>query len=231
MKAKSARGASTRQRILETAAKLMYKNGVNGTSVDDVLTASGTGKSQFYHYFASKEALVKELIQYHLAALPAAQAGLLANLGSLAGIDAWLDQILADHQRGLYSDGCPIGNLASELAGQSEDLRANLQSTFAHWEACLTQGLKAMQASGELRPGVAPEPLAMFCVAAIEGALLLAKTEKSATPLEATVGQVKAHLRAQALGATRREGAQTESKAASASGTGKPRPRPLTFCS
>src|SRR5262249_54302729 len=113
MKPKSARGASTRQRIIETAAKLMYKNGVNGTSVDDVLAASGTGKSQFYHYFTSKEALVKELIPFHLEKLTAARADLLTNLNSQAGIEAWLDQILADQRAGLYADGCPIGNLAS----------------------------------------------------------------------------------------------------------------------
>jgi AcrR family transcriptional regulator len=206
MKAKSARGASTRQRILETAAKLMYKNGVNGTSVDDVLNASNTGKSQFYHYFTNKEALVKELIDYHLAALPAVQASLLDNLGTLAGIDAWLDQIVLDYKAGAYSQGCPIGNLASEMAGQNEELRQNLQATFSDWETRLEQGLIQMRAKGQLRVGVDPIQLATFCVAAIEGALLLAKTNQSVTPLEATVAQIKAHVKGQAMGGTRRLG-------------------------
>jgi TetR/AcrR family transcriptional repressor of nem operon len=206
MKAKSARGASTRQRILETAAKLMYKNGVNGTSVDDVLQASGTGKSQFYHYFTNKEALVKELIDFHLQALPAAQASLLDNLGSVAGIEAWLDRIVVDYKAGVYSQGCPIGNLASELAGQNEELRQNLQATFAHWETRLQEGLTQMRAKGQLRPGVSPVELATFCVAAIEGALLLAKTNQNVAPLEATVAQMKAHIKGQSLGATRRLG-------------------------
>lgn len=206
MKAKSARGESTRQRILETAAKLMYKNGVNGTSVDDVLNASGTGKSQFYHYFTNKEALVKELIDYHLAALPAVQATLLDNLGSIAGIEAWLDQIVVDYKAGVYSQGCPIGNLASEMAGQNEELRQNLQATFSHWETRLQAGLTQIRAQGQLRAGVEPVQLATFCVAAIEGALLLAKTNQSVTPLEATVTQVKAHIKGQAMGASRHLG-------------------------
>jgi len=204
MKAKSTRGASTRQRILESAAKLVYRNGVNGTSVDDVLSASGTGKSQFYHYFTSKDALVRELIQFHLEAMPAAQEALLSQLGTPAGVFAWLGQIQADYQAGLYSDGCPIGNLASELAAQNEDLRLSLQSIFGHWEARLTAGLQQMKAKGQLRADVCPTSLATFCIAAIEGALLLAKTEKTGTPLAATVGQLKAHLQAQMLGASRR---------------------------
>jgi AcrR family transcriptional regulator len=36
----------------------MYEHGVAGTSMDDVRSASGTSKSQLYHYFADKTALV-----------------------------------------------------------------------------------------------------------------------------------------------------------------------------
>ncbi|MCX6108611.1 MAG: TetR/AcrR family transcriptional regulator [Proteobacteria bacterium] len=200
MKAKSTRGASTRHRILSVAAGLMYKNGVNGTSVDDVLNASGTGKSQFYHYFTSKDALVKELISYHLSALPAAQEALLANLGTLGGLEAWLDQILADYDLGVYAEGCPIGNLASEMSGHSEELRVNLQATFGYWESCLTHGLTQLKANGSLRSDVIPAELATFWVAAIEGALLLAKTERASGPLTSTIRQIKGFLRASAVG-------------------------------
>lgn len=220
MKPKSARGASTRQRIIEAAAKLVYKNGVNGTSVDDVLSASGTGKSQFYHYFSNKDDLVKELIQFHRASLPAASEQLLASLTSLAGIESWLDGILVDQKAGIYSQGCPIGNLASEMSGQSEELRQNLQATFAHWETCLTAGLRHMKTQGHLRGEVVPESLAMFVVAAIEGGLLLAKTQQDAKPLEATIDQVKAHMRAQCVGATKRGGPRPAVK----------RPARLLFC-
>lgn len=204
MKARSSKGASTKQRIIEAAARLMYIKGVNGTSVDDVLGASGTGKSQFYHYFSSKESLVKELIAFHLTSLPTASEERLKSLGSLGGIDQWLDKILENYHDGYYEAGCPIGNLASELSSQSEDLRIDLESTFAHWESCLTQGLKQLKAQGVLQASVNPESLAMFCVAAIEGALLLGKTTKNAGPIQATITQLKSHIRALCVGASRR---------------------------
>ncbi|MCC6132625.1 MAG: TetR family transcriptional regulator C-terminal domain-containing protein [Acidobacteria bacterium] len=222
MKAKSTRGETTRLRILESAAKLIYRNGVNGTSVDDVLTASGTGKSQFYHYFISKDALVREVVTFQLATMPSVQEERLKTLTSLAGIDAWLDGILADYESGRYDEGCPIGNLASEMAGQDEALRTDLQAIFARWETFLTAGLKEMLGKGELRPGSAPEALAMFCVATIEGALLLAKTKKSAAPLATSLAQLKQHLRGQAP--VQRAGA---SKAAATQGR---RPGPLSYC-
>ena len=202
MKTTLKRGAPTRLRILEAASDLVYKKGVNGTSVDDVLAASGTGKSQFYHYFSSKEGLVKELIHFQLAKLPSMQPALLEKLGTVEGIQSWLDQILTDYGTGLYSQGSPIGNLANELASQNENLRSDLQSIFSHWENCLTSGLKSLQSLGTVRSDAVADELATYWVAAIEGALLLAKTQQSQAPLKATLSQVKNHLKSMTVGAT-----------------------------
>jgi AcrR family transcriptional regulator len=58
----TARGAATRSRIVEAAADLICAHGVERTSLDDVMAASGVSKSQPYHYFADKDALVLEVI-------------------------------------------------------------------------------------------------------------------------------------------------------------------------
>ena len=58
----TARGAATRARIVEAAADLIYAHGVEQTSLDDVMAASGVSKSQLYHYFADKDALVLDVI-------------------------------------------------------------------------------------------------------------------------------------------------------------------------
>ena len=58
----TSRGAAVRARIVEAAADLIYSSGVGGTSLDDVMAASGVSKSQLYHYFADKDALIDEVI-------------------------------------------------------------------------------------------------------------------------------------------------------------------------
>jgi len=60
------RGKDTKGRIVELAAALMYERGVSATSIEDILAASGTGKSQFYHYFSSKEELIAEVLRHQL---------------------------------------------------------------------------------------------------------------------------------------------------------------------
>ena len=62
----SEKGNITRARIVETARELFHKNGVRATSIDQILEASGTGKSQFYHYFNSKEDIVHEVLKFYM---------------------------------------------------------------------------------------------------------------------------------------------------------------------
>jgi AcrR family transcriptional regulator len=69
MQPKSSKGAKTKKRIIRVAADLFHKQGVGATSPDDIIAASKTGKSQFYHYFKSKEDLVHEVLQAHLRAI------------------------------------------------------------------------------------------------------------------------------------------------------------------
>lgn len=250
MKAKSSRGQATRQRIIEAAARLMQTNGVNGTSVDDVLAASSTGKSQFYHYFASKDALVRELIAHQVATLPAAQEDLCAGLasGSLAGIEAWLEQILDDFRGGLYDTGCPIGNLASELSAQNEDRRLEIWDVFVGWQSRLAEGFSRMQSTGDLPPSAEPDSLATWVLACVQGALLLAKTQRAIAPLEVTFGQLKNQLKAMIgssaagrlaaaprAGAVAAEANPRQTKKVTEAGTRSQRPAPprrapLSFC-
>src|SRR5262249_9645814 len=47
----------TREVVLEAATRLIHLKGYQHTTLDDVLSASGVGKGNFYHYFRSKEDL------------------------------------------------------------------------------------------------------------------------------------------------------------------------------
>ena len=61
-------GSATRQRILDTAERLVIDNGFAATSVDQVIAESGTSKGAFFHYFDSKTALARALVDRYAAA-------------------------------------------------------------------------------------------------------------------------------------------------------------------
>ena len=97
------RGRRTRALIIDAAATLMYQQGVSMTSLDDVLAAADSGKSQLYHYFDSKADLIAAVIQRQLQLVLARQPRL-QQIDSWDGIEAWAAEIL----RGALCAGRPV---------------------------------------------------------------------------------------------------------------------------
>ena len=188
----TSRGAATRRRIVEVAARLTHANGVEATSLDDVCAEAKVSKSQLYHYFADKEALVREVIAAQTERVLAAQEPAIGKLDSAAALRTWADTILALNRS--TTAGCPLGSLANELANQSEATRAELVAGFDAWAERLSRGFSVMQSRGELSPSASPRDLAISVLAALQGGLLLAKTAHSPAPLILALNMALKHV-------------------------------------
>jgi AcrR family transcriptional regulator len=187
------RGAATRGRIVDAASDLIYTHGVEGTSLDDVMAASRVSKSQLYHYFADKDALVLEVIAQQTKRVLDAQQPHLGSLDSLPALKAWRDSIvrLSKAARG---KGCPLGSLANELANESEPARKRLADSFTNWHGRIEMGLAKMRERGELAASADPNKLAFALLGAVQGGLLLAKTTHSSRPLEIALDMAIDHV-------------------------------------
>ncbi len=201
------RGAATRARIVEAAADLIYMRGMEGTSLDDVMAASGVSKSQLYHYFMDKDALVLEVIALQAERVLAAQQPHLGALNSLRALRAWGQAIVRLNEL-VQMRGCPLGSLANELANTSESARKRLDESFSVWRERIETGLAEMQQRGELAASADPHDLALALLGAVEGGLLLAKTAQSGRPLEIAIDMaidhVARHVTARRRGSGRR---------------------------
>jgi TetR/AcrR family transcriptional repressor of nem operon len=189
----TARGAATRSRIVNAAADLFYEHGADRTSLDQVMAASGVSKSQLYHYFADKDALVLEVIARQTDRVLDAQQPHLAAMDSLPALMAWRDAIVRLN-RATGGKGCPLGSLASELANESEPARKRLAGSFAMWRDHIEQGLARMRERGELAASADPQELALALLSAVQGGLLLAKTTHSNRPLEIALDMALDHV-------------------------------------
>ena len=188
------RGAATRARIVEAAADLVFVRGVGGTSLDDVMAASATSKSQLYHYFADKDALIREVITLQTAHVLAAQQPHLLRLDSMAGLRRWGDAVVEMNRARGGLGGCPVGSLASELSERSEAAREQLTHSFQTWESHLAGGLAAMRDRGDLAADANPAELARALLAALQGGLLLAQTTRTTRPLELALDMALEHV-------------------------------------
>lgn len=104
----TARGAATRARIVAAAASLVQEHGVAGTSLDDVMAVTATSKSQLYHYFANKDALIREVITIQLGRVIAAQEPDLREVSSWEGLQRWCDHLVAMTRARQGVGGCPL---------------------------------------------------------------------------------------------------------------------------
>jgi len=193
----TARGAETRARILAAAASLVYERGFAGTSLDDVMAATGTSKSQLYHYFTDKDALICEVIEAQLGRIIAAQhAAGLREVSSWDGLQRWCDHFVTATRATQGAGGCPLGSLVGELADQSEPARRMLAQCFADWQSYLSEGLKAMRDNGELAARADPAELALTMISALQGGLLMAQATRSARPVELAMNMALQHTAA-----------------------------------
>jgi AcrR family transcriptional regulator len=141
------RGRASRERIVERAAELFAERGIAATSLEEVLAAAGAGKGQFYHYFRSRDELAAAAVGHRCAQVVAGLEQALGDVSSLAGLEQALAGFIAGFgQTGM--PGCPIGTLATEVAGRNEDARLQAAAGFDAWERLLADALERMRQRG-----------------------------------------------------------------------------------
>ncbi len=174
--------ASTRQRLLEAGARLVLEGGFQATGIQQILKAAGAPKGSFYHHFESKEAYGAALLEFMAEAR---KTEILATAGdaTLTPLER-IRRIFFEPWTGFaesgFRGGCPLGNMALELADKSEMIRQETWRWLGGLTATCQALIEAAQAAGELRADLPAERLAEFLVFAWEGAVMRSRLERSA---------------------------------------------------
>ena len=191
---RTGRGRASRERIVERAADLFAERGIAGTSVDEVLAAAKAGKGQFYHYFRNRDELAAAAVGYRCTQVVDGLTAALGDVSSLAGLEQALAGFITGfEQTGL--PGCPIGTLATEVAGRNEAARMRAAAGFDAWERLLAGALERMRQRGELRADAQPAVLATGLLASIEGGMVLSQARKDVASLRIAVDTGLAQVR------------------------------------
>ena len=195
MATRTAKGAETRLRIIRAAADLFHKRGVAATSPDQIIAASGTGKSQFYHYFRSKEGLVHEVLQTWLEAVRGGTYPADPAIDSWRDLEQWFRAHVKWQKRFQMTRGCPLGTIGNEVTADDELVRQDLTLIFEVMRNKLAAFFIREKAAGRLEPGAREHELADFCLATVEGAMLMGRISRSSAVVEATIDEALIHLR------------------------------------
>jgi AcrR family transcriptional regulator len=182
---------TTRERLTDAMASLLWERGYAATSPNDVLARAGAGQGSMYHHFSGKHELA-------VAAFRTSIDALLEGSSVLDGEGSPLDRL--ERYLGLPrpgTKGCRVGRMTQdpqvvadpELLGMIADAFAVAAS---RWEQAIAEAV----AAGELPAGTVPADLARTLSAVIQGGYVLARAQGSQEPMDAAVRGAVALLEA-----------------------------------
>jgi TetR/AcrR family transcriptional repressor of nem operon len=188
-----AKAISTRDRLLDSARYLFWERGFAGTSMADLLAHSEVNSGSFYHFFESKEALLREVLRGYLEALRPVVVD-----PAFATIEEPLERIFAIlagyRQRIILTDnkyGCPLGRLALEIDPENRPAHRLIAENFQGWIGAVRECLENMNLPGKTDT----EALATLVLAVMEGGVMLSRSYGSVAPFDRSVAQLREHFR------------------------------------
>jgi TetR/AcrR family transcriptional repressor of nem operon len=160
-----------RDDLLRCAMALFWERGFAGTSIDDVVRATGVSRSSLYAAFPDKSALFLAALERYLETVTRAKLERLAQ-GSRAvvAIRRFLLDI-AEERAGANAPahGCLLTNTAVEVGAGEEEIAELVRRAFARLEQALAARLDQARQQGDLGPDTDPRQFARQLVALIQG--------------------------------------------------------------
>jgi TetR/AcrR family transcriptional repressor of lmrAB and yxaGH operons len=173
------KGERTRRKLVATTAALLQRQGYHATGLSQIVAESGAPRGSLYFYFPDGKD------QLAVAALDASSKDWRARIDAVVAAAPDLGQAVEDVCKLLaddlahsdYQRGCPVAAVALEAAATSGPVRKAVEGHYAEWSESIVGRL------GAAMPRDAARQLATFVLSSVEGALLLAKVQRSREPL------------------------------------------------
>ena len=202
----TAKGAATRQRIIEGAAGVIREVGLGDTTLDDIRMRTATSKSQLFHYFPSgRDELLLAVAQFEADRVLLDQQPHLSDLTTWESWQRWKAVLLRRYRK--QGPTCPIAVLMSELGRTDPAAQAVTRSLLLRWRSDLATGVRAMQANGTSPAAVDPDRFAGAMLAGIQGGVAILLATGSSADLEAVLDLLLSQLRtAEDVAGTSRNG-------------------------
>ena len=184
------KGEQTRREIVRKSAPLFNQKGYEGTSLSDLMEATGLQKGGIYRHFSSKEELATEAFDYSWEKAVSGRLDGVAEVANCVNRLKKMNDNFVELRAGLVPGGCPLMNTAIEADDGNVVLRARARKALQNWTVRLskitTEGIKKQQ----INHRIDPLKLSHLIIGSLEGALLISRLQNSDEPLRA----IKQHL-------------------------------------
>ena len=177
---------STRTKMLVSAAEVLRERGAAGVTIDEVLARSGAPRgSVYYHFPEGRNQILAEALQCAGEAITEVidDAAAMGGMYLVRQFVEFWERLLVESD---FTAGCPVLAAAIGSADEQPQLTTVAGGIFSHWRDALT---RAFVSDGFDEPCAAS--LAIMCIAALEGAVVLCRSTRSVGPLREVAQQVE----------------------------------------
>lgn len=197
----AARGRDTKEQILANTEVLLLERGFSGTSIDEILAATGITKGAFFYHFKSKAELARALVEryaardYELFQQFSKRADELSDdplQSTLIFLKLFEEFIEALNEP---PAGCVFASYIYENQQFDESIKEFIAESFKKWGAIYEQRIERIMKKYPPKIAVNPTEMAETIMCIIEGGFILSKSLQDAQMLARTARQFRLYLR------------------------------------
>lgn len=160
---------NVKERVLLTAMKLFYSQGIKSTGINQIIDESHVAKASFYKYFPSKRDLIKECVIEYDHYIKMKLVNIVLDSTSFSNfIQKWNSAIKEDFQ--IRYRGCPIAEACFQLDTEDPDMMILLKGVIDGWINVVMQFLQKMIKNDRLPSDIDVEKVSRRMVHLYEGA-------------------------------------------------------------
>jgi AcrR family transcriptional regulator len=188
------KGERAKQQLLEQAANLFNRNGIAGTTINDILAASGIHRSSLYSHFENKENLVYACTDYLIEQLTHhVMVAMIREKSAIGKIFAFLE-LNRDPLDPLIPGGCPTLNLSLSADDLSPSVNKKLKKALLNFMGVFKEILSNGVLSGELSADLPIESYVLKITCAIQGAIPYCNIMQSNRPMHDLISSFRTEL-------------------------------------
>jgi TetR/AcrR family transcriptional repressor of nem operon len=152
--------------VLDKATRLFWRRGYGGTSLNDLETEMGIGRTSIYAAFGGKEDLFLKVVDHYDATYSIKLRNALKTGGSVrVAVSRYFEELMIAFTDPALPLGCLVTNVAVEGDRGTTRLGRKIATSINRTEDVFYQLFRDGQANGEVDPAVDPRSLARYFVA------------------------------------------------------------------
>ncbi|WP_319420458.1 TetR/AcrR family transcriptional regulator [Pleurocapsa sp. FMAR1] len=185
----------TKARIIQQAAELFNLKGYAGSSIADIMQATGLKKGGIYNHFQSKDELALEAFDYASSLLSRRIWSVVkTKRNAIERLQALVSSYLIYINDPPIVGGCPILNTAIETDDTDSPLRDRALEAMNSSRSLIVRILQKGIKKGEVRSTVEPDTVATIIFSTLEGAIMMSKLERNPVHLERVVAHLQNYI-------------------------------------